>query len=272
MLVELLLGKRHSKVDWMRWQIRARRTAALLLCLAVLAGCGSDDDSDRSTTDPDPATGDQQPPPAAGPDTGPGTDPEPDPDPDPTPAPGPEPEPNAAPTISGTPPQSVVVGSTYRFTPEANDPDGDVLRFEIENKPEWASFDSSTGELTGMPEEADVRNYSNIMIRVTDGEATAQLPAFSITVESIGMGTATLTWTAPTQRTDGSPLTDLTGYRVYWGTESRTYEHSAEIDNPTVTTYVINNLGSGTHYFATTAVSADGLESEYSNEASKTIQ
>jgi len=110
------------------------------------------------------------------------------------------------------------------------------------------------------------------VIRVTDGEATTQLPPFSITVHAVGSGTATLTWTAPTQRTDGSALTNLAGYRIYWGTESRNYTKSVEIDNPAVTSYVIENLGPGTHYFATTAVDANGAESAYSNEATKTIQ
>lgn len=180
--------------------------------------------------------------------------------------------PNNAPTISGTPATSVVVGSTYRFAPRANDPDGDVLTFQIENKPGWASFDRATGVLAGRPGNSDVGTYSNIVIRVTDGEATAQLQPFSITVEGTGLGTATLTWTAPTRRTDGSPLTNLAGYKVYWGQQSRRYTESAEIKNPSVLTYVVENLGRGTHYFATTAVTADGAESEYSNEVSKTIQ
>src|SRR5690606_17688356 len=151
------------------------------------------------------------------------------------------------------------------------DADDDVLVFQIQNKPEWATFDSSTGELRGTPQEADVRTYSNILISVSDGEATAQLPAFSISVESVGFGSATLSWTAPTQRTDGTPLDDLAGYKVYWGTESRDYTESVQIDNSGVTTYVVENLGPGTYYFALTALSSDGFESDYSNEASKTI-
>src|SRR5690606_34632014 len=147
----------------------------------------------------------------------------------------------------------------------ASDADGDVLQFEIANKPEWASFDAATGELAGTPTEEDVGNYSSIVIRVTDGQATAELPEFAITAESVGTGSATLTWTAPTLRTDGSALTDLAGYRIYWGTESGNYSSSVEIDNPGVTTYVVENLGPGTYYFATTAVAANGQESTYSN-------
>ncbi|MGB7215843.1 MAG: putative Ig domain-containing protein [Gammaproteobacteria bacterium] len=186
--------------------------------------------------------------------------------------PAPEPSTNHAPTISGTPATSVVVGSTYRFTPKADDADGDVLSFGVRNKPSWANFDVSSGVLSGRPNDADLGTYSNIVIEVTDGEATARLPAFSITVEATGNGSATLTWTAPTERTDGSPLTNLAGYKLYWGHESRKYTESVDIDNPGVTTYVVDNLAPGTYYFATTAVSADGLESDYSNEASKTIR
>src|SRR5690606_13321596 len=103
--------------------------------------------------DPDPTP---EPDPAPEPDPEPQPDPEPDPDPAPEPDPEPEPAPNTAPTLSGTPPTSVVVGSAYRFAPEASDADGDVLQFEIENEPAWTSFDASTGVLTGTPQEEDV--------------------------------------------------------------------------------------------------------------------
>ena len=56
---------------------------------------------------------------------------------------------NAAPQISGTPATSVIAGSTYVFTPTASDADGDALTFAISNMPDWATFDTSTGQLTG---------------------------------------------------------------------------------------------------------------------------
>lgn len=240
---------------------RCGRVASLLVCVVILAGCGSDDDRTDSrwldwVQGRSPTTGSDVP-----------NDPEPEPEPDP------EPEPqNTPPTLSGTPATSVVAGSAYSFAPKANDADGDMLVFQIDNLPGWATFDASTGKLSGTPEDGDVGTYTNIVISVSDGEATEQLQAFSISVEAIGNGTATVTWTAPTRRTDGSPLTDLAGYKVYWGQESENYTESIEIDNPGVTTYVIEDLGRGTHYFAMTAISEDGLESAYSNEASKTIE
>jgi hypothetical protein len=97
------------------------------------------------------------------------------------------------------------------------------------------------------------------------------LAAFDITVQAVGNGAATLSWTAPTRRTDGSPLTDLAGFKVYWGRRSGSFPNTADVGNPGITTYVVDNLSSGTWYFATTAYDANGLESDYSNVASKTI-
>ncbi|HEX7080395.1 MAG TPA: putative Ig domain-containing protein [Gammaproteobacteria bacterium] len=184
----------------------------------------------------------------------------------------PDPETNTPPVISGAPATSVVIGSSYRFEPSASDDDGDSLTFEIQNLPEWAEFDTATGALTGTPDDGHVGTYSDIVISVSDGEATAELEPFAISVEAVANGAATLSWTAPTERTDGSPLTDLAGYRVYWGTESGNYTESVEVMSPGVTTHVVENLGPGTYYFVMTAVDSNGLESEYSNEASKTIE
>jgi hypothetical protein len=179
---------------------------------------------------------------------------------------------NTAPTISGTPPPAVLVGTLYSFTPTAADRDGDTLTFTISNKPAWATFSSSTGRLRGTPTAEHVGTYSNITIRVSDGLATATLPAFAISVTAVATGSATLSWAAPTQNEDGSPLSNLAGYKVHWGTAQGSYSNTVTINNPGVTTYVLDNLVAGTYYFATSAFNSLGVESHYSNEASKTIQ
>lgn len=84
-------------------------------------------------------------------------------------------------------------------------------------------------------------------------------------------GEAKVSWTAPTQRVDGSALDNLAGYRVLWGTAPRNYSAEALINDPSTLTYTILELPPGTHYFAVTAFDADGLESAYSAEVSKTI-
>ncbi len=178
---------------------------------------------------------------------------------------------NSSPTISGTPASSVTEGQPYSFTPTASDADGDTLTFAISGQPSWASFNSSTGRLNGTPTAGDVGTYTNIVISVSDGEASAALPAFSITVNAISLGSATLDWSAPTLNEDGTPLTDLAGYRLYWGTTPGTYSDSVTIDNPSVTTYVVENLAPGTYQFVATAFNAVGEESRYSGVATKVV-
>jgi hypothetical protein len=179
---------------------------------------------------------------------------------------------NGAPTISGTPPTSAQEGQAYSFTPAASDPDGDTLTFSITGKPSWAAFSASTGALTGTPPAGSSGSYANIVISVSDGKVSASLPSFSITVQQAAMGSATLSWSAPTLRTDGTPLTNLAGYRIHYGTTEGQYSNRITIDNPGVNTYVVEDLGVGTWYFTTTAFDTTGAESDYSNVASKTIK
>ncbi len=89
----------------------------------------------------------------------------------------------------------------------------------------------------------------------------------TVTVEVLDR---TLRWQAPTQNVDGTPLTDLAGFVVYWGFQTRGYFSSLEIDDPTARAWEAD-LASGTYFFALTAVDADGNESAYSNEVRKTI-
>jgi hypothetical protein len=87
-----------------------------------------------------------------------------------------------APRIRGTPTAEVTAGSPYSFRPRAWDPDGDVLRFAVVNKPVWANFDATTGRLSGTPTSAQAGRYAGIRIRVNDGRYYRTLPEFAITV------------------------------------------------------------------------------------------
>jgi len=91
-------------------------------------------------------------------------------------------EANTVPVISGGPASSVSAGEDYLFTPAVADDDGPRLQFRIRGRPAWASFDTSTGSLSGRPTRGDVGTYQNISISVDDGIAGAAMPAFSITV------------------------------------------------------------------------------------------
>lgn len=178
---------------------------------------------------------------------------------------------NQAPVISGTPPANILEGQFYEFTPSASDPDGDTLEFSIARKPAWAQFNKTTGRLSGTPGPADVGNFTNIAITVTDGEEAATLAAFDVTVNQIAAGSATLTWLPPTANSDGTALTDLVGYRIYYGRNRDSLTQVISLDNPGLTSYVIENLTTARWYFTMTSVNSEGVESDRSEIASKLI-
>jgi hypothetical protein len=180
--------------------------------------------------------------------------------------------PNSAPTISGVPATSVIQATAYSFRPSAADADGNPLTFSIVNKPSWATFDTTTGLLQGTPGPGDVGTTTGIAISVSDGVASASLSPFSIAVQAVATGAATLTWLPPTQNTNGSTLTNLAGFKVYWGTSPGNYSSSVGINSPGITAYVVQNLTPNTYYFVVTAITNTGVESTYSNVASKTVR
>jgi hypothetical protein len=179
---------------------------------------------------------------------------------------------NRAPTISGAPATSATVGTAYAFQPTGSDPDGNTLSYSIVNRPAWASFSTSTGRLSGTPSSTYAgTTTSNIIISVSDGTVSTALPAFSIAVRQATSGSATLRWTPPTTNSDGSPLVNLAGFRIVYGQASRQYSQVLNIPSPVVATAMIENLSAGTWYFAVKAYTSTGVESDVSNEASKTI-
>ncbi len=178
---------------------------------------------------------------------------------------------NSAPTISGNAPNSAVVGQMYSFFPNANDPDGDNLSFSIANRPSWASFNNSTGQLSGIPQQGDSAAYANIVISVSDGEMTSSLSAFSIIVSQTATSSATLTWTPPTQNEDGTALTDLASYKIYYGLSEGNYPNEIPVNNPGLTMFVVDNLAPNTYFFVATSVNSVGVESAFSNVASKVV-
>lgn len=228
-------------------QTRSIPQWVITLTLAFsLAACGGDDGGSS------PGTGGQSnnPPPTTG---------------------TPPPSSNARPTIDGQPISTVLVGEAYDFRPSASDSDGDTLTFSANGLPAWATFDERTGRIFGTPNAEDVATYSGITITVSDGEATASLEPFAITVTGVGNGSATLSWAPPTQNVDGTPLTNLAGYEIRYGRSSSDLSQSVMLANPSLSVYVLDNLTSGTWYFAVAAMNTDGIASPLSNVASKTI-
>ena len=175
-------------------------------------------------------------------------------------------------SVSGTPATAVVAGQAYSFAPTVTVSSG-TATFSIQNAPSWASFNTSTGALTGTPPLADVGTYSSIAITASDGGTTASLQPFGITVSapSALAGGVNVSWMPPTTATDGSTLTDLAGYNIYYGTNPSALTQKVQVANIGVTTSVITGLASGTWYFVVTSYTTQGTESVPSNLVSATI-
>jgi hypothetical protein len=174
--------------------------------------------------------------------------------------------PNTPPTISGTPGATVVVPMAYSFQPTGTDPNGLRLTFGVWNKPSWLGFDGSTGRLYGTSTTGGIGTYPNIVITAYDGYAKAVLPAFAITVKATGVptsptGSVNITWTPPTENTDGSALTNLAGYDIYYGTTATELTAVDHVGNPGISDYVIEGLAPGRWYFAMKAYNVNGSES-----------
>ncbi len=88
---------------------------------------------------------------------------------------------------------------------------------------------------------------------------------------SIGIaGVITLKWQPPAENVDGTPLTDLSGYRIYYGEQSREYSNRETVSNPRAISHDVSVV-SGSYYFAMTALDGEGNESGYSNEVVKSL-
>jgi hypothetical protein len=181
---------------------------------------------------------------------------------------------NRAPVVSGTPATSITAGSAYSFRPTGSDPEGRALTWSIANRPSWAAFNTTTGALTGTPSSSNVGTFSNITITASDGTNRTSLRAFSIAVNAQGSssGSASLSWTPPTTTTSGGSLTNLAGYRIYYGTSPSSLSRTVQLSNAGLTRYVLNDLSPATYYFSIRAYTSGGSESSGSNVVSKVVR
>lgn len=86
-----------------------------------------------------------------------------------------------------------------------------------------------------------------------------------------GTGSSSVSWVAPTANTDGSTLTNLAGFRVYYGTTSSNLSNSTTINDVTRRSATVSSLSPGTWYFAVRAFNTNGVESANSNVATKSV-
>jgi len=125
--------------------------------------------------------------------------------------------------------------------------------------------------LEGQPQAGDEGDYADITITVSDGKATDSL-SFSVVVSQVSTGSVTLSWVAPTLNDDGSSLTDLDGFKIYFGKSWGNYSDEILVENEGITTYVVENLSPDTYYFVVTAINSEGVESDHSSVLGLTVE
>jgi truncated hemoglobin YjbI len=177
--------------------------------------------------------------------------------------------------ISGTPATTAEVGQFYSFTPTVVASAGSSLTYAVANMPAWAQFSAATGTLSGTPSTGGAATDANIVVSVSNGAQSAALPAFNITVQSAPFttaGTATVSWSEPTENTNGSPLTNLAGYAIRYGTSSTALNTEVSVTSAAATSVEIANLSPGNWYFEVAAINTANVESQFSAIVGKTIQ
>jgi trimeric autotransporter adhesin len=130
-----------------------------------------------------------------------------------------------------------------------------------------------TGSLatSGSKATGAVNATTTYTISCTGAGGTTTQGATVTVAPSTGGGTATVTWEAPTINTDGTTLTSLSGYTIYYGTSQSDLTQSVVVSGPSTLSYEITGLASGTWYFAVAADAADGTQSAMSSIGSKTL-
>jgi hypothetical protein len=173
--------------------------------------------------------------------------------------------------LSGTPAASVTVGNAYQFEPTVSA--GGTVKFSVQGQPAWMAFNSATGTLTGTPTASAEGSTGQITITGSNGTSSASIGPFvvHVNVAAAASGSAALSWIAPTHNTNGTLVTDLAGYHIYYGTNADDLTTTIDVAGGSSTAYTVTGLSAGTYYFSVVAYNAEGLDSSDSNLESKTI-
>lgn len=94
----------------------------------------------------------------------------------------------------------------------------------------------------------------------SDDESASAPAAAATAPAAAGPGVVTVTWRAPDTNEDGTPLVDLAGFRIRYGTTYGRYPNEVSVSNPGATSHVVTGLTKGLHYFVVSAVNQSGQE------------
>jgi hypothetical protein len=172
-------------------------------------------------------------------------------------------------TFLGKPPESIAVGEPYAYVPVVTNAIMPDVEFSYINRPSWSGIYRSSGAILGTPTEPGV--YSNIQIQAWDGVNFGVSAPFTIVVSST-TGSADLRWVKPMLNTDGSPLTNLAGYLIHYGSSTANLDTKLFVDSPDSTALQIDNLSPGKWYFKIAAVTDTNVQGPFSTVVGDTIR
>ena len=106
------------------------------------------------------------------------------------------------------------------------------------------------------------------------GDVAGNEPVETDTPAPAQTGSFSLTWTAPVTRADGSPipLSDIGGYRIYYGVVAGNYPATVEVSDGSAQSATVDNIPAGTYHIVMTTYDMNGLESVQSPAIVKTAR
>lgn len=133
----------------------------------------------------------------------------------------------------------------------------------------WAKGSTDTSTTSSGSTTTTTTSTDTTSTTTTDTTASTTTGTTTATPTAVS-----LTWTVPTQRTDGQPLSpsDIVGYEIYLTGDATGTQQVININDGTMTAYQVTDLAADTWHFAISAFDSTGLASDLSNVVSVTLQ
>jgi hypothetical protein len=166
-----------------------------------------------------------------------------------------------------------VTAVTMRVLANDTDPDGDKLRVIGNTAPAHGSVTRTLTSLTYTP-AAGFTGSDSFSYTIGDGRAGTATATVTVSVVApVVHDSATLSWSVPTTRADGSPLatSEIAGYEIYMIAESTGLRSVITVSDSAATSHTVSGLPADTYHFSMVALDTSGNPSELSAVVSKTI-
>ena len=107
----------------------------------------------------------------------------------------------------------------------------------------------------------------------SESSSSATTVEASSDADNAKTGVLELNWSAPATRTDGEPLSlsDIDGYRLYYGKKKGEYVRGADIKDGAAQSATVTGVPHGKYYVVMTTYDTNGVESDYSESVRKRV-